>query len=141
VEELEPENNSSNNSETIPKSELFEGDEKAPEADTGAIKKLGIVGRKRKYEKAGLEDINPVKDVVLFRYKTGRHWPGLSKDMEDWYEHYYFTKPTRAERAKDAREYERHIKSYERGRAWIAEDAQAVGDSGKVPAYRKRARR
>lgn len=105
------------------------------------LKKVGKVGRKRRYEEPGIEDIPPVKEMVLYRHKTGKHWPGMSDDMQDWYEKYYFTKPNRAERAKDAKEYERHVKSYARGRKWIAEEdgIEALGDSGKVLAYRKRA--
>jgi len=70
----------------------------------------------------------------------GRHWPGMSQDMKEWYEWYYFTKPVRTERAKDARDYERHVKAWERGRKWIAEECgiEALGDSRKVIAIRKR---
>lgn len=104
------------------------------------MKKIGKPGRKRKYEDPGINDIPPVKDVVLFRHKMKRHWPGMSEDMQAWYEFYYFTKPQRGEKAKDAKDYERHVRSYARGRQWIAEEdgIETLGDSGKIIAIRKR---
>ena len=131
------ENNSPNNSETIRK----QTPESALQANSEKIKKIGKVGRKRKYENSGIDDIPPVKDVVVYRYKMGSHWPGMSDDMRDWYEFYYFTKPNRLERTKDARDYERHVKAWERGRKWIAEECgiEALGDSQKIIAIRKRA--
>jgi len=120
---------------------LFEVPEPPVQASSGTIKKIGKVGRKRKYEQPGMEDIPPVKEVVVFRFKMGRHWPGMSDDMREWYEWYYFTKPNKAvERAKDAKEYERHINAWERGRKWIAEECgiEALGDSRKIIAIRKR---
>lgn len=104
---------------------------------SGKMKKIGL-GRKRKYEEYGIEDIEPVKEVILFRYHMGRHWPGMSQDMQDWYEFYYFEKPKRAEKVKDAKDYERHARSWERGQRWIAEEAQGLADSGKIVALRKR---
>jgi hypothetical protein len=135
-----------NNSE----SELFVPDKPTPQAAIAPYKKIGKVGRKRRYEEPGMNGEIPVKKVVLYRHIRGRHWPGMSDDMREWYEHYYFTKPTRTERAKDAKDYERHVKSYERGRQWIAAYATAsntaplqgtgtLGDSRKVLPYRKRA--
>jgi len=112
----------------------------ASEAAPKKIKKLGKRGRKRRYEEYGIEDIEPVKEVILFRYSTGRHWPGMSEEMQEWYEFYYFTKPKRAERTKNAEDYERHIRSWERGQKWIvAESSPSLADSGKIVAIRKRA--
>ncbi len=127
--------------ESIPPTIPEVDSEQAPEDTQEKLEKIGKVGRQRRYESPGIKKIPPVKDVVLFRYKMDRAYPGLSKDMEEWYEHYYFTKPTRAERAKDAKEYERHVKSWQRGRKWIAEEEgiEAVGDSDKVIPYRRRA--
>ncbi len=129
---FEPENNS----ETI----RIKEPELPLQASSGKMKKVGTPGRKRKYEQTGIDDIPPVKDVIVYRYKMGRHWPGMSDDMREWYEFYYFTKPNRAERAKDARDYERHVKAWERGRKWIAEECgiEALGSSRKVIAIRKR---
>lgn len=126
-----------NNSETIPEMPAAS----ASGDDSEKLTKIGRVGRQRRYEEAGIKDIPPVKDVVLFRYAMGRHYPGLSRDMQDWYEHYYFTRPIRAERARDAKEYERHVKSWERGRRWIAEEygVEALADSRKIIALRRRA--
>ncbi|MFL5628741.1 MAG: hypothetical protein ACJ788_24435 [Ktedonobacteraceae bacterium] len=137
---FEEENNSSGGVESIPQTIPIVSSEQASEDVSTKVKKLGKLGRKRRYEEPGIEDIPPVKEVVVFRFKMGRHYPGLSKDMEDWFEHYYFTKPTRAEREKDAREHERHVKSWERGRKWIAEECgiEALGDSRKIVAIRKR---
>lgn len=119
---------------------MFEPPEPPVQASSEKIKKLGTIGRKRKYEHPGIENIPPVKDVVVYRFKMGRHWPGMSQDMKEWYEWYYFTKPQRGEKVKDARDYERHIKAWERGRKWIAEECgiEALGDSRKIIAIRKR---
>ncbi len=131
-------NNSPNNSE----SELLEPSEPAPQAGSGGYKKKGIVGRKRKYEEPGNNGEIPVKKVVLFRHIQGRHWPGMSQDMQEWYDRYYFTKPKKTGKGAD---HARHIRSYERGQRWIAEhegrayQPGAVGHSGKIVAYRKRA--
>lgn len=143
-------NNSPKNSESELFPNSFEPDKSAPEArargNMPAYKKIGQVGRKRKYELPGNRGEIPVKEVVLFRYIKHRHWPGMSDDMKQWYEQYYFKKPNRAERARDAEDYERHVKSWERGQRWIAEyeasRGQAtvpLGDSRKIVSYRKRA--
>lgn len=131
-------NNSPNNSD----SELLEPPEPAPQAGSGGYKKKGIVGRKRKYEEPGINGEIPVKKVVLYRHIKGRHWPGMSQDMQEWYDRYYFTKPKRTGKGAD---HARHIRSYERGQRWIAEhegrayQPGTVGHSGKIVAYRKRA--
>jgi hypothetical protein len=131
-----------NNSETIRKGNSLEPDTQAPGASGGGYKKKGRVGRQRRYEEPGKNGEIPVKKVVLFRHVKGRHWPGMSQDMQEWYDKYYFTKPKKTGKAED---HARHLKSYERGQRWIAEhegrDYQpgAVGHSGKVLAYRKRA--
>ena len=143
-------NNSPNNSDSELFPNSFEPDKPASPAQAGgnvpAYKAIGQVGRKRKYELPGNRGEIPVRDVVLFRHIKHRHWPGMSDDMRDWYERYYFKKPTKAERAQDAEDYERHVKSWERGRKWIAEyeaskgqATSSLGNSGKVVAYRKRA--
>ncbi len=139
-------NNSPKNSEE----ELLAPAQVPPRLDIAPYKKKGKVGRQRRYEEPGKHGEIPVHDVVLFRHVMGRHWPGMSKDMTDWYEWYYFTRPKRTEKAKDAKEYERHCNSYERGERWIREHSAdqpttshaatpAMGDSSKIVAYRKRA--
>ncbi len=141
-------NNSPKNSdeELIPNS--LPPTESKPVAGIAPYKKKGKVGRQRKYEELGNNGEIPVKEVVLFRHVKGRHWPGMSQDMREWYEFYYFRKPVRTERAKDAEDYTRHVKSWERGQRWIAEyeasqgrqyQAPSLGNSGKIVAYRKRA--
>lgn len=133
-------NNSPNNSANNSEPELLEPAQPAPKATVAPYKKKGTVGRKRRYEELGKNEEEPVKVVVLYRYHTGRHWPGMSKDMQDWYDRYYFTRPNKA---KDGNEYERHVKAYERRRKWIAEErGEAVaplGRSRKVVPYRRRA--
>jgi hypothetical protein len=112
--------------------------ETAPDLPANKIRKVGNAGRKRRYEEPGIDGIPPIREVIIFRWKTGHHWPGMSGDMQSWYEHYYFTKPKLAEKAKDAKEYERHVKSWERGRAWIeTEDLEALSDSRKIIAIRR----
>src|SRR6266536_1472297 len=131
-----------NNSETIRKGNSLEPTKQAPIAAGEGYKKKGQDGRKRKYEEDGNNGEIPVKKVVIFRHVKGRHWPGMSQDMQEWYDKYYFTKPKKTGKAA---EYARHVKSYERGQRWIAEhegrDYQpgTVGHSGTVIAYRKRA--
>jgi len=131
-----------NNSETIRKGNSLEPTQTAPIAAGEGYKKKGQVGRKRKYEEVGNNGEIPVKKVVIFRHVKGRHWPGMSQDMQEWYDKYYFTKPKKTGKAED---YARHVKSYERGQRWIAEhegrdyQPRAVGHSGTVIAYRKRA--
>lgn len=136
VEETE-ENADANTSQTLRESEVFAPQQETPGGDLSAYKKKGSRARKRRYEETGLQGDIPVRDVVLFRYKMKRHFPGLSDDMEHWYEYWYFTKPNRA---KDGDKYEKHIKAYTRGRRWIAEEegVATLGNSGKVLPYRKR---
>jgi hypothetical protein len=138
-----------NNSETEQKqlpegivSELFGPDKPAPQAASEeAYDKKGKVGRQRRYEEAK-EDIPPVKEVVLYYCEMGRHWPGMSEDMQAYYEYWYFTKPSRG---KDGKDYERHLKAHERYCKWYAEEygeaAPSVGSGGKVVPMRKRAAR
>jgi len=129
---VRPENeiNSGNNSP----SELIEPDKPAPQVVIPEIKKVGKVGRQRRYDELGIDDIEPIKEVILFRHQMGRHWPGLSKDMEAYYERMYFTKPKRGSR--DAT----HNKCWERRERWLhPTTAQPTGDSSKVTPYRKRA--
>lgn len=71
-------------------------------------KKKGKGGRERSYEK--------VRRVIVYRVKMGRYQPDLSKDMCDYYDYWYFTKPSKK---KDWKDYERHLKAYERGQNWL----------------------
>jgi hypothetical protein len=114
---------------------LIAPDKPAPQATLPAFKKVGKVGRQRRYDELGIDDIEPIKEVVLFRHQMGKHWPGLSKDMEAYYEQMYFTKPKRG--AKNAK----HTKCWERRERWInpIAETQPSGDSSNVTAYRKRA--
>lgn len=107
VEQKKVPNNSGNNSP----SELFEADKQAPEDDSQqseVYKKKGKGGRERSYEK--------VRKVIVYRVKMGRYQPDLSKDMQDYYDFWYFTKPSKK---KDRGDYERHAKAYERGQNWL----------------------
>jgi hypothetical protein len=131
-----------NNSETIQIPNSSEPDKQAPVPAGEGYKKKGRVGRQRRYEEPGKNGEIPVKKVVLFRHIQGRHWPGMSQDMQEWYDRYYFSKPKKTGKAAD---HARHVKSWERGQRWIAEyegrsyQSGAVGHSSKIVAYRKRA--
>lgn len=106
-----------NNSETIHPSELIGPDKPAPQAETEGFKKVGKpAGRQRRYDELGENDIEPIRELFLLRHLTGKHWPGLSKDMENYYERFYFTKPKRGEK-----DYERHVKCWQRRTKWLAE--------------------
>jgi hypothetical protein len=112
------------NSETIPDAnknnsspELFTPSEPSSQADVPAYKKKGKIGRQRKYDELGIDDIEPVKEVILLMHHTGDHWPGMSKDMRDYYDFWYFTRPNKR---KDGKDYERHVKCYERKERWTA---------------------
>lgn len=89
-----------------------------PSSQAEPFKKRGKVGRKRKYEEIGIDGERPVKHIVLFYHSTGRHWPGMSEDMQEYYEYWYFTKPNRR---KDGKDYERHVKAVERIERWFTE--------------------
>jgi hypothetical protein len=112
------------NSETIPGSgknnsglELFLPLEPASQASVPAYKKKGKVGRQRKYDELGIDDVEPVREVILLMHHTGQGWPGMSKDMRNYYEYWYFTKPNKR---KDGKDYERHVKCWERKERWTA---------------------
>jgi hypothetical protein len=119
-------NNSPNNSETIRSGELITQPEPATEASPApsvpntmpAYKKKGKVGRQRKYEELGIDDVEPVKEVVLFRHQMGRHWPGMSADMQAYYERLYFTRPK-----KGIKDYDKHKGCWERKERWVKECA------------------
>lgn len=136
-------NNPANNSERIPK-EFRTIPESAPTIPTPAqngplampeVEDESDVGRKRKYEDTGIYGDISIKDLVLFRHIKARHFPDLSADMREWYEHFYFVAPQVGESSYRGRDYEQHKRAYERGKRWIAaHDAstQAVGHSGAV---------
>lgn len=144
-------NNSDPEAETIPNnspkgndSEFFPNSlkpvESKPEAKAEdvtpppvqAYKKKGkVVGRQRKYEQLGNKGERPIKELILYREHTKKHWPGMSADMVAHYEFYYFTKPSKA---KDKADYEHHRKCYERGRKWIADDTVTSTGANKLTA-------
>jgi hypothetical protein len=119
IERVRPEeqNNSPtipNNSEPAIDSELIAPDNAAPEAGLADFKKLGKIGRQRKYDQLGIDDIEPIKELILFRKEFGTHWPGLSRDMEAYYEKMYFTKPKRGEK-----DYAKHVNCWKRREQWL----------------------
>ncbi len=81
------------------------------------FEKIGAAQRRR-FEDVGPDGIEPVKEVVLFRHLHGRYWPGLSRDMEDYYEFFYFTRPNKR---RDGKKHARHLKCWERRMKWLAE--------------------
>jgi hypothetical protein len=101
-------NGEQNNSEIAPASLAIE-----------PYEMIGRVGRQRKYEERGNRGELPIKQLVLYRYKLKRQIPGLSDDMERWYEFFYFTKP---DKGKDGDKYEQHARAYKRGRKWITDE-------------------
>lgn len=112
------------NSETIPGSdknnsglELFGTPEPASQASVPVYKKKGKIGRQRKYDELGIDDVEPVREVILLMHHTGHGWPGMSKDMQNYYQRFYFTKPNKR---KDGKDYERHVKCWERKERWTA---------------------
>lgn len=113
-------------------SELFEDPETAPMADIPALEKIGP-GRQRRYEELGKDGIESVREVVLFRHEFGRHWPGMSEDMEAYYEFYYFKKPKKGEKY-----YDRHVKCWERRVRWIGDDkVKPASNSSKIVPLRR----
>jgi hypothetical protein len=83
------------------------------------FERIGKVGRQRRYE-VRKDEINSVRDVVLWRHVEGRAYPHLSRDMKRWYEFFYFTTPMKGEKPYNANTtYEQHVEAYERGQAWI----------------------
>ena len=120
------EKNSPNNSETIPSridDELFAPDTPASQADIPEFEKIGP-GRQRRYEELGKDDVEPIRELVLFRHQFGRHWPGLSRDMETYYERFYFTPPNKK---KDGKDHDKHVKCWERRTKWLAATESAPG--------------
>lgn len=119
--------------ETIPEREQkqfpsapVEPPSEANPTDSDELKKVGKVGRKRKYDELGEDTIEPVKEVIFFRHQMGRHWPGLSKDMQDYYDYWYFEKPNKR---KDGKDYARHVKCWERKERWINGATTPLPDS------------
>jgi len=140
-----PANNSGEAPETIPKNSetIPESAQNGPRLNIPVYTKESEVGRKRKYEDTGIYGDIPVRDVVLFRHIKQRHWPGMSADMREWYEWFYFVEPQIGEQPFRGKSYEQHRRSYNRGQRWIAEhtesrnqseagnaSAAALGDSG-----------
>jgi hypothetical protein len=108
-----PKNSPRNDSELL--GELLKPNKPTPQADSEEFEKIGP-GRQRRYEDLGEKDVEPIRELVLFRNEFGRHWPGLSKDMEQYYEHFYFTAPNKR---KDGKNYAKHVKCWERRTKWL----------------------
>ena len=143
-----------NNAERVPKSAetIPESAQNAPEPEEPTalnmpeVEDEGEVGRKRKYEGTGIYGDISIKDVVLFRHIRQRHFPDLSADMREWYEHFYFAAPVVGESAYRGKDYEQHKRAYERGQRWIAAyeaslaSAETMGDRGSaIIPFQKRA--
>jgi hypothetical protein len=129
----QPSKNPEKNSESIPNNSerIPEPAQNASALNMPEIEEGGEVGRKRKYDDTGIYGDISIKDVVLFRYIKERHFPDLSQDMRDWYEHFYFTAPVVGESPYRGRDYEQHKRAYERGQRWIREyDARQASHAG-----------
>jgi hypothetical protein len=120
------ENNTPEPTKTIPfkhenntPEELNPSGEQIDSAVRPVLKKVGR-GRQRRYDELGIDDVESIQEVVLFRHQFGYHLPGLSQETEEYYELYYFKKPKRGEKF-----YDRHIKCWERRTRWISGTDQA----------------
>jgi predicted GIY-YIG superfamily endonuclease len=91
-----------------------------PQSGIPVFKKIGRIKRRR-YEELGIDDAEPVKEVVLFRHHLGQYWPGISEDMKAYYDYYYFSKPSKA---RDGKDYAKHVRCWKRRTKWLAEAVQ-----------------
>jgi hypothetical protein len=107
-------NNSSNN---FPE-ELFGGHEAAPQAAITPFENERHSGRLRKNEEVGIYGDLPVCDVVRFRAKYGRHIEGMSADMQEEYDYWYFTVPSKR---KDKDKYAKHVRAWNRRTKWLSD--------------------
>jgi hypothetical protein len=106
-----------NNSPDRIDSELIDKNKPAPGGTGNDFKRIGkVVGRQRRYDELGENDIEPIRELFLLRHLTGKHWPGLSSDMESYYEKFYFSRPK-----KGSKDYAKHVKCWQRRTRWIAE--------------------
>lgn len=118
----EPTNNSPNNSY----SELFGGLEAAPQAAITPFENVRHSGRLRKYENVGIYGDVPVCEVIRFRAKNGRHIEGMSAEMQEEYDYWYFTPPSKR---KDKEDYAKHVRAWNRRTKWLA----SLGSIGTTP--------
>lgn len=121
---------------------MFGGVEAAPQANIAPFANEKHMGRLRKYEEIGIWGDLPVREVVRFRFINGRHIDGMSQDMQDEYDYWYFAKPNKK---KDGTDYEKHIRAWARREKWI-DGLQEVRSSRNTPVTdlsqeRKRRRR
>jgi len=100
-----------------------------PEADIAPFENERHIGRLRKYEEVGIYGDVPVRDVVRFRFLNKRFIDGMSQDMQDEYEYWYFTRPNKS---KDGKEYDRHGRAWKRREKWLA-DIQTPGSARSAP--------
>lgn len=112
--------------ESVPPSDMFGDVQSLPEADIETFGNEKHMGRLRKYEEIGIHGDLPVREVVRFRFVNGRHIEGMSQDMREEYDFWYFTKPNKA---KDKKEYAKHVRAWERREKWLAglQEARSPG--------------
>lgn len=108
---------------------MFGDGEAAPQAAMTPFENEKHMGRLRKYEQVGVWGDLPVRDVVRFRFINGRHIEGMSKDMQEEYDFWYFTRPNRK---KDGADYAKHTRAWARREKWL-EGLQEIGSPRNTP--------
>jgi hypothetical protein len=121
-----PPNKSQTSREQVLNGDLFGDSEPSPQADVESFDNKKLMGRLRKYEIVGLRGDISVRDIVRFRYSNNRYIEGMSQDMQNKYNYWYFTRPIKL---KDGDKYERHVRSWNRRKKWLAE-IRAIGSVG-----------
>jgi hypothetical protein len=97
--------------------ELFGGREAAPQAAIQPFKNERHSGRQRKNEAVGIHGDLPICEVVRFRAKYGRHIEGMSEEMQEEYDYWYFSPPNKR---KDKDKYARHVRAWNNRTKWLA---------------------
>jgi hypothetical protein len=130
-EETIPPTAPNNSSNSFPE-ELFGGREAAPQAPITSFENARHSGRLRKNEEIGIYGDLPVCDVVRFRAKYGRHIEGMSEDMQEEYDYWYFTPPSKR---KDKEKHARHVRAWNRRTKWLGamEEREESGSSEPAP--------
>jgi hypothetical protein len=105
---------------------LFGGREAAPTAAIQPFENVRHSGRLRKYEEVGIYGDLPVREVVRFRYVNGRHIEGMSQEMQEEYDYWYFTPPNKR---KDKQDYAKHVRAWNRRIKWLS----AIGGVDTAP--------
>jgi hypothetical protein len=110
--------------------EMFGSDKAAPQAAmTPFENEEKRMGRLRKYEQIGIYGDLSVREVVRFRFTNNRYPLGVSDEMRDEYNYWYFSRPNRK---KDGTQYAKHLRAWERREKWI-DGLQEIGSTRNTP--------